>query len=511
MAVYVFSLVVGYLPHGVDNAQGYRAQILKDFSGSIKYVFTDLPRKQDIDYYGRVGINTEEMLSVHQYFTDARSLETNVKTADKLEELRKSLRDTEIKHLGTEIKLLKNNSVTATILLSEKNHDYCNGVYYFNAGKLVRAETYMEDSCYIEYYVTAKSGARSYAKLVRRTFYNHDGSVAFDQILEEKKERYLFPDGRRLSKPQLLGEFVKKLKLKKRDTVILDRSAQFDFVQPLFQFGKNARFISVFHSGHYFEQGEDTHRLYLNYEYYYWFKNSKQIDVMVVSTEEQKTELMEKLREHECSIPRIEVIPAGGINCLRYPETERRPYSLVSVSRLDKRKKIDWIIKSVIKAHQVNSKISLDIYGRGNNEHTQYLQSIVSLNHAQSYIRFMGQVSAEEIYKDYEVFITASLWETLGLSMMEAVASGTAMIGLDVKYGNHLFIQPEVNGLLVDFDVSCVKDEEKLIADMAERIVDIFKDKERLAEFHQRSYEIAKEFSSEKIQHKWIELLTEKQ
>ena len=47
-----------------------------------------------------------------------------------------------------------------------------------------------------------------------------------------------------------------------------------------------------------------------------------------------------------------------------------------------------------------------------------------------------------EIYKNYEVYVSASLLETLGLSIMEAVGSGMALIGLNVKYGNQVFIHP---------------------------------------------------------------------
>lgn len=96
----------------------------------------------------------------------------------------------------------------------------------------------------------------------------------------------------------------------------------------------------------------------------------------------------------------------------------------------------------MIKAHRINPNIFIDIYGRDDG-YLGYLQDMVSQNQAQSYIRFMGWADVTEVYKNYEVYITASLWETLGLSLLEAVASGTAMIGLDVKYGNHLFIQPE--------------------------------------------------------------------
>ncbi len=92
---------------------------------------------------------------------------------------------------------------------------------------------------------------------------------------------------------------------------------------------------------------------------------------MVVSTERQKEELAEKLREYGCPVPEIAVIPAGGLQKLRYPEGERRPGSVLSVSRMDPRKKIEWIIRSVVKAHEKNPEIYLDIYGRGEAGYTK--------------------------------------------------------------------------------------------------------------------------------------------
>ncbi|XCP84454.1 glycosyltransferase [Roseburia hominis] len=229
---------------------------------------------------------------------------------------------------------------------------------------------------------------------------------------------------------------------------------------------------------------------------------------MVVSTQEQKDELIEKLQEYECHVPNVEVIPAGGIGHLRYPAGKRKPYSLVSVSRLNPQKKVDWIIRSVVKAHEINPSILLDIYGSGKNDYIYFLQNIVCENHAQDYICFKGHMDVTEIYRDYEVFIAASTMETLGLSVMEAIGSGAAVIGLDVKYGNRLFVRPGQNGYLVDYNhVGIDVDENKLIDGMAERIVEIFEDEERLEEFHRVSYEIAKNFSTEIIREKWEKLL----
>ena len=82
------------------------------------------------------------------------------------------------------------------------------------------------------------------------------------------------------------------------------------------------------------------------------------------------------------------------------------------------------------------------------------------------------------------------------------------MIGLDVKYGNRLFIQPEKNGYLVNFHKDNVDgDDEKLTDIIAGKIIEIFTDEERLDKFHRNSYEIAAGFSSEIIKEKWKVLL----
>ena len=403
-------------------------------------------------------------------------------------------------------------------------------------GKLIRAEINTDRIFYANYYVTAKSEQGLYAKLTRRTFYNKDGSVAYNQIFEKEREYYLFEDGKTCTNAQFIKEFIVKMNLSEKDTVIVDRTAQFDFVQPLFQFGNKAHFIVVVHSEHYFEKGRDFNwsYQYFNWEYLYWFKYLKMIDTIVVSTQEQKDNLLELLHKYHTDVPSIEVIPAGGIEYLQYPEGARRSCSLVSVSRLSPRKKVDWLIKGVLKAHEINPDITFDIYGDGSCRSA--LEKIVEEGQAQSYIRFMGYGDVTNVYRNYEVFVTASICETLGLSTMEAIGSGAAVIGLDVAYGNRLFVRPERNGYLIslsavssrpvtndqnekwintaplatdkfiDYDVNDI-DEEKLTDVMGEKIVEIFRDDQRLEKFHQISYEIASEFLNSVIEEKWKKLL----
>ncbi len=505
MAIYVFNLLVGYFPCGVDNAQGYRAQILDHIGDPVRYIFTEIPSVEDMEYYERLGIPEKEMLSAHQFFTDNCSMEATVEINTKLCELKESMQYTEIKETSDGKELLKNGERVAFISL-DKHKKCIRYIKYYKQAKLIRGEFYTDELLYGDYYMIAATNGCEYAKLVRRTYFNRDGTVCFDMIYDNGKERYLLPDGRCCTKSEFMAEFIKRLKLTEKDTVIIDRFSQWEYVQPLFQFGNKARFIAVFHTGHYFEENEGpAHLLYLNEEYYYPFRNAKFIDTIVVSTEEQKKELQEKLTEYGQRVPEIAVIPAGGIQGLRYPETVRKPYSLIAVSRLARSRRIQEIIRSVVLAHERNPEISLDIYGSG--EYEQELCKIVEENSAQRYIRFAGYQNVTEIYKNYEVLLTASFHETFGLAMLEAISSGLAMIGWDAKYGNHLFIHPGKNGYLIALDLKSVEGEDQRVKDMAEKIVEIFRDRKRLDEFSQHSYRLAGKFLFREVEEKWKELL----
>ena len=125
-----------------------------------------------------------------------------------------------------------------------------------------------------------------------------------------------------------------------------------------------------------------------------------------------------------------------------------------------------------------------------------------------STIHFKGRCNLEKIYPHYELFASFSLWETFGLSLMEAVGDGLAMVGLDVRYGNRLFIHPDENGYLVDFDIETdYQNKDKLCERTAAAIVKIFEDDDRLKKFHENSYMIAEEYKEHVIESKWMQLI----
>ena len=66
---------------------------------------------------------------------------------------------------------------------------------------------------------------------------------------------------------------------------------------------------------------------------------------------------------------------------------------------------------------------------------------MISINNANDYIRILGHAKLDEVYKNYELFLSGSTSEGFGLSLMEAIGSGLGIIGFNVNYGNPTFIR----------------------------------------------------------------------
>lgn len=307
MSVYIFAQIKEYALAGSDYGQTYQQQALGGLSQPVRYVCADLPEQKDIELYRKVGIPAEQVLSIHRYFTDHYKMVLSVRAEDKLKELKKSLHYTGVDERGDEIRLIRDGYVIATIVLKDENREYCRGIYYFSYARLIRAEIYWDGIAYVEYFKTAKSEDRLYAKLARRSFYNQNSSVAYDQIFEGEKEWYLFPDGRRYTRPQFMAEFVRRLGWSTEDTVILDEAVPDELVQAVFTYGKAARIVAAVHACYSFTKESGHGELFFHRYPYCWFRYAESLDGMVVSTEQQRELMIKELEAYHCKVPAIQV------------------------------------------------------------------------------------------------------------------------------------------------------------------------------------------------------------
>lgn len=310
MSIYIFSQGIGCKIDSIDYIRIYKKCLLNDAYDSIKYIFAEVADRKEIDNYSKIGIKTGQLVNMYQFFTDNRTLELSIKTEDKLKELKDILHYTKVTYHEYEIQLVKEGYVIATIFLDKKDNGCFWGICYFSYTKLLRMEIYTDGIMYTNFYITAKSEGGLYAKLVRRSFYNCDGSVAYDQLLEEGKEYFLFPDGRFYNKQEFIDEFIKKLNLSKQDTIFLDYSIPNEFLQAVFKFGKAARIVALAPAkggGKYKCDSLKNENLC-----YFWFPYSEALSAMIVSTEEQKKMLVKELKEYHCNVPDIRVVPIEG-------------------------------------------------------------------------------------------------------------------------------------------------------------------------------------------------------
>lgn len=304
VSIYIFNQDIGRVTDNADHMRIYLEQTSGETSTSFRYIFLEIPEQKEINKYTKAGIDEGQLVSMYRYLTDNYALKPSIKTEKKLEELKESLHYTAISRHESEIWLVKDGFVIATILLDKENKDYFWGICYFSYTKLIRMEVYTDRIVFGNSYITATSENGLYAKLAKRTFYNHDGSVAYDQIFEGEEESFLFPDGRVYNKSEFVSEFIKKLDFLEQDVILLDDSVPNEFIQAIFKFGKKACIVVM--------MGSNKCDLTEEKDYYYWFQYSEALDAMIVPTEDQKTMLVKELKKYHCSIPDIRVFPMEG-------------------------------------------------------------------------------------------------------------------------------------------------------------------------------------------------------
>ena len=143
----------------------------------------------------------------------------------------------------------------------------------------------------------------------------------------------------------------------------------------------------------------------------------------------------------------------------------------------------------------------MNIYGKGS-EYDK-LNQIILENNAQEYIKLCGYQTLTEEFKKHQLYLSTASWEALGITLLEAVASGLGIVGLDAPYGGPTFIENAKNGFLIAEDDSKTRDE--LIENISEAIIKYYELDQDVVTKH--SYAIARNYLDETVADKWIKVL----
>lgn len=156
---------------------------------------------------------------------------------------------------------------------------------------------------------------------------------------------------------------------------------------------------------------------------------------------------------------------------------------IVHIGRLGFEKDVDVVIKAFALARKQNPKLKLDIYGDGPARDS--LENLVSELGIEGGVKFFGFYNIAEVSQflcDYDCFATASTIETQGIVILEAMAAGLPVLGVDVLAVPEIVLDDQ-NGYLSS---------ERDINGMAKNMQRIVSDEKKLQQFGQMSLQIAK-------------------
>lgn len=486
MTIYTFNLLVGYEPNGVDVAQASRALMLRELNTPAKFVFTTWPQPYKLDYYLSLGHRYEEFLHAYVCFTDQDGYIPSLTVGALQQQFQLTRLD--LKRQDETEFLYEFSDGSRLIFTMDPYKKGCvRYVDYLTNGILLKREWYGTRKLVTEYF---EKGI-----LIRRSFHNQDGHIAFEELKQGATWLYRLENEILVSQTEVMRRFLARLSLTQEDTLLLDRAALIAFARPILELQSPAKLGFVFHSEHEFENGG------LYYEYYYIFKYAQRFDFFITATEAQKAVLESTLQKQGLNDATIYALPVGHLDNLSYPDGQRKPLSLITASRLDPRKRLDLAIRAVALAHEKEPNLHFDIYGKGGEK--ENLQDLIDTLGAGDFIQLRGHADLREVYPQYELYVTASQWETFGLTLMEAVGAGLALVGFDARYGNPTFIKDGKNGYLVPYDETM--DEDLLVSDMADMIVAVLEG--NLESMHQASYDLAKKYLKPEILEAWRKLL----
>ena len=218
--IYNFNLGIGWASSGVEYAQAYRAKILRNINMDAKFVFTDMFPRDNIQHMTEnMGFLDSEVLWLYTFFTDCKISPVTF-TLGKLKKTFEN-RNYAFSKEGAVAKFVftGTNSYYTVYLVDDKS-DRIHRVEIVSNGCLIRKDYYTYCRIYSEYYAPLDNKAHLY----QRRFFNEDGSTAYEEITDNDVVMYQFPDKLLCSKEELVGYMVSRLKLTRRDVVLIDRT-----------------------------------------------------------------------------------------------------------------------------------------------------------------------------------------------------------------------------------------------------------------------------------------------
>ncbi|WP_125981903.1 accessory Sec system glycosyltransferase Asp1 [Loigolactobacillus iwatensis] len=225
------------------------------------------------------------------------------------------------------------------------------------------------------------------------------------------------------------------------------------------------------------------------------------LDGLITMTNRQRGDLEMRLKQPQMPIMTISggVIPAEQAAKAPIMMAKRTSHKLLFVGRLGSEKRVDQLIRAFNLVHNGMPDATLELRGYGPSETIDELNALIKELNLTDAVSIPGYTAdLNDIYDSAQVFVIASRIDAQPLAMIEALSHGLPIVSYDFNYGPNEIIEDGENGFLI---------ENGNMFSMANSIIELFKDPNKLQKFSEQAYSSSSRFSEDTVWQQWQQIV----
>lgn len=224
----------------------------------------------------------------------------------------------------------------------------------------------------------------------------------------------------------------------------------------------------------------------------------KNIHKIIVMTDKAKKEYEDILKKSNSRASVIKIPNMIDKNTKEY-NADYTNNQIISVGRLEKEKDFITLIEVFNILQKENKNLVLKIAGEGSQR--KILQEKIDSLGLTHKVKLLGRISSDDINEEMaksKIFILTSKGESFSLVLCEAMECGLPCLSFNIEVGPKEIIKNGYNGILV---------EDRNKEQMAKEAKELIENEEKWVLLSNNSKEYVKQYYSENIVKKWLEII----
>ena len=224
-------------------------------------------------------------------------------------------------------------------------------------------------------------------------------------------------------------------------------------------------------------------------------KSCKNLNYLVIASKQLANIYSKKMMSSNCKVVNIPLI----LDYMPEKTSELSNKVITYIGRLSEEKGVIDLIEVFKKIHDKDDEFRLNIVGDG--ELKEKMIQKISENHLESCAFMQGYKSKselEEIMLNTSIGINTSYTESFGLALMETFSYGIPCVAFSSAEGAKEIIDNDKNGYII---------ENRNFEEMANKVIDLVNNKDKLMIFGKNAREKSEQFEVQNIKEKWFKLV----